>query len=145
MDLRKATWQDAIEATQLEQGLFVELEGQLLAGRTFEEALSLAEDDFLQEDIEGLDFGISAAVLTLNAMGFPTIYSCSGHGTSYPFVSFWCRKVQVPLFIDVATSAKIGLINGNDGCVEVFSDDFRGLLRFALTIQPRRNEFQRSR
>lgn len=105
-------------------------------GGDFDDAFREAEFDFSGGRAR-LDLAVAGAVLALNAAGYPTFYSCNGHQHGYPDIAFWTRRTQVTLLEDAARAAGVGLINGVNGCVEVFADQRNGLIRFGIEMAAR--------
>lgn len=88
-----------------------------------------------------LDLGVGSATFALNAAGCPTSFSCSGHGRDLAWIAFWARPTALPLLIDAANAAQVGLCD-RDGGLEVSSDDVFGLLRFARELRDRADAFR---
>ena len=143
VDLRGTNWTEARETLVDEQEVIRFVRQDVANGYRFAECFERAECEFrLQSE---LDLGVAAAVLMLNASGCPTLYSCNGHQTGYPYVVFWAHHEYLALLIAVARSSRVGIINGVDGCLEVFAGSRDGLLLFAEEISERSREFREIR
>lgn len=128
-DLKRPSWRRVRRVLDEERELCASVTDQLLNGEDFYEAFCEAEFEF-SEAVTNLDLAVAGAVLALNASGYATFYSCNGHQHGYPDIALWTRRTQLPLLIESARAAEVGLINGANGCIEVFADRRNGLIGF---------------
>jgi hypothetical protein len=77
-ELRHATWQDASRALQVERDRLA-VASAAGAEREFESLFDGDLEDWEMIETFGLDLGVAAAVLALNAAGCLTSSSCRGH------------------------------------------------------------------
>ena len=135
-NLRDATWADAANALSIEEDVL----GRCLHDATDSEDFDRLLDEILEDEFDSfetnLDFGTIAATLALNAAGCPTITSCSGHhhGIGYPQVVFWTRPHRLALLMQAAETADVGLLAGDLGWLEAYSDSMDGLMRFCRAL-----------
>lgn len=147
-DLSTSTWEETETALagelHLLNGCVRDAESVEHLDQLLKHYLDGDEEEDLSDD--ALEFGVGAPTFALNAAGCFTILSCNGHGAGhgvgYPYVLFCVRPGAVPLLIAAAGEANVGLINGRDGCCEVFSDRMDGLLAFAAALVKRAPDFR---
>jgi hypothetical protein len=153
-NLTRARWRDVDAAVAIEDRLIGQCVDLASNGEEFADMFKDAEstfgelgdfdhDDFFEYAF--LDLGVASATLALNAAGCPTLTSCNGHYTGYPWIGFLCRPDKLPLVHEAANLAQVGLINADDGTVEAFSDRPDGLLAFAKELRRRSAQFRRIR
>jgi hypothetical protein len=142
-DLSGTDWEDVREVFRSEQQLLNELVSAAELGSVLIDLNTDDVDDIELAELGPTDFGTCAATLALNAAGCPTITACAGHVTGYPYIAFWTRPAWVPLLLEAAQAARIGLGNAEFGAAEVFTnaDDLTGLLRLAHEIERRAQRF----
>ncbi|MBX3468648.1 MAG: hypothetical protein KF878_17375 [Planctomycetes bacterium] len=150
VDLGRVTWAEARETLESEGAIIDGAIRDARDARHLVELLNKGDDEAYDEDFEGslgtmLDLGTRAATFALNAADCPTFYSCQGHGgpDAFPNIAFYAAEAQLELLQASARAAGIGLINNNDGALEVFSDRFDGFLCFARELHAREAEFDK--
>jgi hypothetical protein len=145
IDMKESTWEEAEYTLLHEHNIFCDSLKRAENDEHFDELL---DNDYYETIIEiccGCDFGVAAATQALNAAGCFTFFSCNGHkhGQGYPFILFHVRLGILPTLIEAANESHTGLVNGGEGCAEIFSDSMDGLMRFAASLLTRRNQFER--
>jgi hypothetical protein len=137
-DLRRITWKTAKEVLQAEREIFDEA---LSTATTPREFMDLIYDLANDNDFSGyfprlsqLDTGIMSSVAALSASGCTPFESCAG-GMAHPHVDFYVPEVGQEAYLDAlkksARAASAGLINADEGRLEVFGDHILKLWRFA--------------
>lgn len=131
VDLSTVSWDDVAAVIEEEEVLVRRCIRDVSEDESLEDLLGEAADDFSLCGL--LDLGTASATYALNAEGCPTITSCSGHETGYPYVAFWARLHHVATLSRVARAAGVGLGNARHGALEIFAlpGDVESLLRFA--------------
>lgn len=88
-----------------------------------------------------LDFGMSAAVAAISALGCVPVTSCRGptlgrrpHAQPAPMIVFYARKHHVARLIESAVEADCQIVN-NGAKLEIYADDLRKLHRFAIVLR----------
>lgn len=146
-DLSGTTWKRAREVLDSERAILQELVAASPRGCVLIDLDIDSVDEITLAELGPADLGTCAATAALNAAGCSTITACAGHVTGYPYVAFWTRPDAVPLLIEAATQARIGLGNADNGAAEIFAnpDDIMALLRFAEKLVERSAKFGRVR
>jgi hypothetical protein len=140
-DLRYIGWRDVDAAISMEESL-LENEAEPSDGERNDDS---DEDAFFDEFGVTLDVGVASATFALNAAKCATSMSCSGHGRHAAYVQFWSRPAKVPLIVDAAKCAGVGLVNHDGGGLEVFTEDPCGMLRFARELRARSGRLRQAR
>lgn len=138
VDLRYISWAEAADVAREE--------GEIL------DRIALAEDPdaewtSIEEELEEdpgllvlLDVGVASTVAVLSAAGCITISSCNGgaygdhHHERYPLVAFYARRQHVPLLLDAAERAGVGIENDPDGALVVYADAIDRMPAFAAAV-----------
>lgn len=135
-DLRLAGWDDVRFALDREAELIRELE----ASDDPRTAELLAEDE--REDLEerealwGLDLGVAAAVMALNALGAQTSSSCNGgafggpHASPFACIRFYPGAASIEPLLQLARDSGVGLVE-QDGRAVLYGHTVPDLRRFA--------------
>jgi hypothetical protein len=111
------------------------------------------EDDEIPEDpvddaFQILDLGVVSAVLALNAARCRTLYSCRGgdqHAASYPLITLRARPYVIPLLLQCADESNCGLVNAEQGAVELYANEVSSLVSFARTLHASRADLKAHR
>lgn len=136
-DLSDCTWEDAKAALELEQSL--------IDRYVADPALFIDEvdnDSELELDIvqtlQGLDEGIAAAVMALNARGCPTFNSCNGlhpqHGFDQATIVFFASRSDAEVVFRAAGKAGVTFLGESSGRLELCATDPRAFVRFAEAL-----------
>lgn len=146
-DLTRTRWSD-VDAVLEEESRLIE-QVALAEDAVREEAFEEAAENFAAPEQLGviLDLGVASATLALNAAGCPTITACSGHVAGFPYVAFWARTTKVDLLCRVAEAAGVGVVNAEDGLLNVYAlpSDFHAMIRFARGLRQASAELRRIR
>lgn len=135
-DLRTSTWQDVRYALAKEADLtqvFLAAEHPDVAERDFYAARN---PDSEQESLWGLDVGVAAAVMALNALGAHTALSCNGgafggeHFRDVPCVRFFPGNAPLNYLLELAGQVQVGLVE-EDGRALLYGRTILDLQRFA--------------
>jgi hypothetical protein len=110
-------------------------------------------DELLEEDVglQGLDIGVASAVVALSAAGCIPFSSCNGgafgreHFEDYPLVAFYARAAALPLLLECAEHARVGLINGDEGELVLHADRIEKMVGFARAVSERARAFDHVR
>ena len=88
-----------------------------------------------------LDFGVSAAVAAISALGCVPVTSCRGptlgrrpHAQPAPMIVFYARKHHLERLIDAVVEANCQIVN-NGAKLELYADDLRKLHQFAIVLR----------
>lgn len=148
-DMRGFTWTEARRVHELEQQLI----GRIVAADDPDEEYE-AIDEELYEDPEGLiglDIGVASSVVALSAARCLPFSSCNGgafggnHYESHPVVAFCAKAELVPLLLDCAEIADVGLITDTHGQVILYARDIRAMPAFARAVMDRSSAFREIR
>lgn len=137
-DLRRLPWREAKRVLALETELLARLE----AAADPEDEYSVIEDELYEQDLDlyGLDVGIAAAVVSLSSAGCIPFSSCNAgafggqHQESYPLVAFYARPEAIDLLTAAAQKADVGIENGRQGCIVLYTNDVSKMLNFAEAV-----------
>jgi hypothetical protein len=149
VDLRGLTWREVSEILAVEEELL----------RGYESIEGLPEDsnecdDDLEEDfslLQIIDEGVAGTVAALSAARCIPCTSCNAgalggwHHECYPIVAFYARPQHVPFLLQAAEVSDIGLSNGLDGGLIVYSGDIRRMPAFARELLALCKEFRQLR
>lgn len=147
-DTRGTTWSQAQEALQSEERLLEQLG---LLDDSWDEDSELYEEVTLErfESLMGLDIGVASTVSALSAAGCLPFTSCNGgclgghHQENYPLVAFYARSQWIPELLEAATEAQVGLVNGDQNSLVVYTGDIHRMLAYGRTLIARRSEFEK--
>jgi len=148
VDLRYLSWADAIDVAREER----EIIDRIQRADDPDNEWAVIEEE-LEEDpgmLVLIDLGVASTVAALSAAGCITVASCNGgsygdhHHERYPLVAFYARRQQVPLLIDAAERAGVGLENDPDGALVVYADAIGGMSTFAAAILADRAKYEAS-
>lgn len=143
----QATWDDAIEAAEIEVDLIATADARSSTAAEFDNLIDGDLDDWQIIALGGIDAGVGAAVYALNAAGCVTTTSCRGHpgryvggGRDFPRVSF---------MTDAACARLVRHAAGASGCAfgveppiaEVFAVSVCEMMAFAEAMLAARSEF----
>lgn len=138
------SWREAIEIFEVETELIARIE----QSSDPEQEYSAIEDELYgSDDVLGLDIGVASAVAALSAARCIPFTSCNAgtfggdHAETYPLVGFFARPQQVDLLLRAAIEARVGLENGDRGCLVVYATDVRNLRMFAAALIRERKAF----
>lgn len=99
------------------------------------------DDLTFDESLEGPgDFGLHAVLCALNAAGYVTASSCSGHQDGAPQVLLACDRVRAGLLVDLVRSGDCGVENFESG-LQVWAPSVAEIASLAEAIIGRRDEF----
>ena len=112
-------------------------------------------EDLLEEigAVAQLDVGVASTVAALSATGCIPFTSCSAgafrgwHYEKHPLVVFYARPEAVPLLVQCAQNADVGLENEEEiyNPLIVYSDDIRKMRDFANALSEHSADFRRLR
>jgi hypothetical protein len=90
-----------------------------------------------ESSLSALDFGVSAAVAMISAIGCVPVTSCRGrrpHAQPAPMIVFYAQKRHVARLMDAVIEADCHIVN-NGAKLELYADDLRKLHRFAVVLR----------
>jgi hypothetical protein len=94
-----------------------------------------------ESSLSVLDFGVSAAVAMISAIGCVPVTSCRGptlgrrpHAQPAPMIVFYAQKRHVARLMDAVIEADCHIVN-NGVKLELYADDLRKLHRFAVVLR----------
>ena len=107
-----------------------------------DEKIEQIYEDMLEDfDWPGLDAGVASTVFALSVTGCIPATSCNGgvlenapHYEDHPLVVFFSRKENLPILLDSAKSAKVGLDHANGGALIVYADGIEQMIKFSRLI-----------
>ena len=145
IDLRHLPWREARRVYELE-GKYIE---RLVNSLDIEREYELIEEEMcIGPGIYGLDLGVASTVIALScAKGIPCSSCNAGvfgghHAEVYPVVGFYSRVEAIPILLECAEVAQVGLENSEYDTLVVYSDDIRKMRRFAHAITDRSGTFR---
>lgn len=144
-DLRGLLWSDVNDALREELELIERIE----QAEDPDEERELIEEEFTEDPggMMGLDIGVASTVAALSAAGCIPFASCNGgafgslHHESYPLVAFCARREHVPLLLEVAEQAGVGIESDEAGEIIVYAHDIRRMPVFAAALLERQHLF----
>lgn len=142
-DFHDATWEDAIDALEVERDLVIVAHTQSTTWSDFEDAVD-SDEDFDPFVTCGLDIGVAGLVLALCAAGCATTTSCRGHvhgPFDYPLVRFFADIGRARIVRDCAIEAGCGFASG--GPMEVWGPSVLHAIRLAHLLVYCRPAFER--
>lgn len=153
-DMSGTTWADVADALELEEAIIEAADAASTSWESFEQAVDDAEDEL--DDVEraetlwGLDTGVAAATMSLNAAGMYTGYSCRGHpvsrryngGSDHACVLTLLDQPRWSLLEPLLHEAGCGAVDTSDG-VLIYGRDVRALMKLAQCLFDRSGEFDR--
>lgn len=140
----EATWGDVDEVLPFETGIILDAIARSSYERSYWDCLDDRDDEFFDLGY-GVEIGVLAASLALNAAKCPTFMSCNGHGSYCADIDFWTRPHRAEILAEAALEAGVGLGNCDGGAMKVYSDDALGLIRFAMELRGRSSALRRAR
>ncbi len=147
LDLRRLSWSEAKRVWREE----AEFMARIQAADDPEDEHDIIWEELYEEDIGlyGLDLGIASTVVSLSAAGCWPYASCNGgaygrsHHEKHPLVVFYARREIVPLLMECATQAAIGLVNQDGGSLMAYSNEVLDMSKFAALILLASKDFRR--
>jgi len=96
-------------------------------------------DEYVSDhpELSGIDLGVASAVAALSVIGCAPFSSCAGHGGNAPHVVFYARRKHVAVLKAAARAGRAGLVNNDEGRLEVFGASIMIMLRFAEQLLAR--------
>lgn len=145
----QATWDEAAEALAVERDLIQVADAQAATPPEFDALMDGELEDWQQIALSGLDGGVAAAVLALNAAGCLTTTSCRGHpgrygsdeGHDFPRVRFMADAVRARVVRDAAVESGCGFGVG-PSFAEVFAPSLTEMTAFAERMLAARSAFE---
>jgi hypothetical protein len=141
----QASWQEAAEALEIEQDRLAR--ASFASEREeFEDLLDGELEDWEAMATGGLDVGIAAAVLALNAAGCLTSSSCRGHywqegDAVRPWISVYSDPARRALIAQCAAQTGCGFAIDELGAALIFAPSIAEMIAFATALADRREEF----
>jgi len=136
VDFRGLEWSDADRILRLEEELVDEIDSSNDRYITYERIIDELYDE--DEGLLGLDLGVAGAVASISVVHCIPFTSCNGgfygghHREYYPLVGFYARPKVVPLLLEAANEADIGLTSEEE--VFAYSDNVKNMLSFARSL-----------
>lgn len=144
----EASWDDASEALAVELGRLAVASATSRDG-DFEDALEGELEDWEAMAVAGLDVGVAAAVMALNAAGCLTSTSCRGHpgmaggGRNIPRIRFFAEPTRGSLVVESAVASGCGFEVDADGVGLIYAPSIEGTIALAEELLARRERFAR--
>lgn len=138
-DLRRLPWREARRVFELESQLI----DRLAKSADPDNELYEIENELWDEidgDLYGLDIGVASSVVALSAARCIPFSSCNAgalgghHAESHPLVAFFTRKQALPLLLDCAENAGVGLENTSNGGLIVYGVAIEAMRLFARKL-----------
>lgn len=137
-DLRGMSWSEVTDVHMAERKLMERIEH----AEDPDEEHELIEEELLQDPelMMGLDIGIASTVAALSAARCVPFASCNGgafgqsHHESHPLVAFCARPQHLPLLMEAAGRAGVGLESDEAGQLIVYAADIRCMTIFAAAL-----------
>ena len=134
VDLSDLTLTDLEGAIAAERYMF-----GLADGLAPDQDLDHAYEDEVYEHVAeyGPDVGVGSAVYALYLLGCLPFSSCNGgafgslHGEDYPLIAFYPSEDSAPVLARLTERLNMGIDNGDEGQLILYSDDIRKMLAFA--------------
>lgn len=142
-----STWDDAAEALEVEQNRLV-LSSTVTNDNQVETELDGDLDDWEAIALGGLDVGVAAAVMALNAAGCVTSTSCRGHpavagdGRGYPRIRFFADPSRASIVLEAALASGCGMEVDGEGVGLLYAPSIAETIAFAAEIIGRRDLFR---
>jgi hypothetical protein len=144
-----ATWDEAAAALEVERDLVQAADAAAATPAQFDDFLDGDLEDWQLIALEGLEAGVAAATLALNAAGCVTTTSCRGHpgkyaapGHDFPRVRFMADPERAAIIRTAAQDSRCAF-GVEPPVVEVFARSVAEMLAFAEAILATRREFER--
>lgn len=143
-DLRLLDWAEARRVLDVEAEYIRRIEAAADPEVEIERVREEREQEWEEEDdpLYSLDLGVAGAVIALSAARCIPFSSCNGdafgegHYETHPLVMFHMRPQLVPIFLEAAIAAGVGL----EGDVMLYSADVPSIVRFAEELYARRDQ-----
>lgn len=110
----QSSWDDAVEAAEVEAGLIATADARSATPAQFDELIDDELEDWQISALGGLDVGVAAAVYALNAAGCVTTTSCRGHPGKYASAGRDFPRVR--FLTDAARAELVRAAAGASGC-----------------------------
>ena len=129
-------WSTAQEYLELELHVIERTAEQCGSPDDFMRVMEAVREEFGDEidPPEVSDTGINGVVFALAAFGCAPLTSCAGHLGAVPHVVFWTKKKLLPTLIEASHHSSTGLINNEDGTVELYGASLVDLQMFASKL-----------
>ena len=148
IDLRYLSWKKALRVYELEEKYIK----RILASSDWDIECEIIEEEEILSDsigIFGLDIGVASSVCALSAALCIPFSSCNAgafggsHNEFYPCVVFYARMEIIDMLLQCAEIAEIGLINKENGCLFLYSDNIVKMRIFANSMIEHRSAFRK--